>query len=196
MPITAYLEHNADNFGNEVCLVEINPELKEKHKLTWKDYSLVEVTPYEEHRREMTWAQFDEHANRFANLLLSKGLRRGEKVGILLMNCLEWLPIYFGILKAGGLAVPLNYRYTADEIKYCLDLADVSVLVFGKEFIGRVETVFGELDKVRGMLFVGEDCPTFADSYELLTESASPECPDIKPDDEDYAAIYFSVSIS
>lgn len=192
MPITAYLEHNADNFGNEVCLVEINPELKEKHKLTWKDYSLVEVTPYEEHRREMTWAQFDEHANRFANLLLSKGLRRGEKVGILLMNCLEWLPIYFGILKAGGLAVPLNYRYTADEIKYCLDLADVSVLVFGKEFVGRVESVFGDLDKIEGMLFVGEDCPTFAESYEVLMRDASPERPDVKITDEDYSAIYFS----
>lgn len=192
MPITDFLVHNADNFGDEVCLVEINPELKEKHALTWKDYSLVEVTPYEEHRREMTWKQFDERANRFANLLISKGVQRGEKVGILLMNCLEWLPIYFGILKAGAIAVPLNYRYTADEIKYCLDLADVSVLVFGKEFIGRVETVFGELDKVRAMLFVGEDCPTFADSYELLTEQASSARPDIVFGDEDYAAIYFS----
>lgn len=192
MPITQFLEHNADNFGDEVCLVEINPELKEKHKMTWKDYSLVEVTPDEEHRREMTWRQFDESANRFANLLLSKGLRRGEKVGILLMNCLEWLPIYFGILKAGGLAVPLNYRYTADEIKYCLDLADVSVLVFGKEFIGRVESVFGELDKIEGMLFVGEDCPTFAESYEKLIETASTARPDVRISDEDYSAIYFS----
>ena len=36
------------------------------------------------------------------------------------MNCLEWLPIYFGILKSGAVAVPLNFRYTAEEIKYCL----------------------------------------------------------------------------
>ena len=192
MPITDFLERNAKEFGDEVCLVEINPELKEKHALTWKDYSLVEVTPYEEHRREMTWREFDEKANRFANLLLSKGLRRGEKVGILLMNCLEWLPVYFGVLKAGGIAVPLNYRYTADEIKYCLDLADVTVLVFGKEFIGRLESVFGELKKVEGMLFVGEDCPTFAESYELLTAAESAEKPAVSYDDEDYAAIYFS----
>ena len=192
MPITDFLERNAKEFGDEVCLVEINPELKEKHALTWKDYSLVEVTPYEEHRREMTWREFDEKANRFANLLLSKGLRRGEKVGILLMNCLEWLPVYFGVLKAGGIAVPLNYRYTADEIKYCLDLADVTVLVFGKEFIGRLESVFGELKKVEGMLFVGEDCPTFAESYELLAAAESAEKPAVSYDDEDYAAIYFS----
>ena len=126
MPITRFLERNAELYGDEVCLVEINPELKEKHKLTWKDYALVEVTPHEEHRREMTWKEFDTLSDKFANLLIAHGLRRGEKVGVLLMNCLEWLPIYFGILKAGAIAVPLNYRYTADEIKYCLDLADVS----------------------------------------------------------------------
>ena len=55
------------------------------------------------------------------------------------MNCLEWLPIYFGILKIGALAVPLNFRYTSAEIDYCVNLADVNVLVFGPEFIGRVE---------------------------------------------------------
>ena len=191
MPITDFLERNAKEFGDEVCLVEINPELKEKHALTWKDYSLVEVTPYEEHRREMTWREFDEKANRFANLLLSKGLRRGEKVGILLMNCLEWLPVYFGVLKAGGIAVLLNYRFTDGEIKYFLDLADVTVLVFGKEFIGRLESVFGELKKVEGMLFVGEDCPTFAESYELLAAAESAEKPAVSYDDEDYAASYF-----
>ena len=192
MPITRFLERNAELYGDETCLVEINPELKEKHKLTWKDYALVEVTPHEEHRREMTWKEFDTLADKFANLLIAHGLRRGEKVGVLLMNCLEWLPIYFGILKAGGLAVPLNYRYTADEIKYCLDLADVSVLVFGKEFIGRVESVFGELNKIEGMLFVGEDCPTFAESYDELIAAAPAGRPDVEITDDDYAAIYFS----
>ena len=51
MPITQFLERNADLYGDETCLVEINPELKENHKLPWKDYALVEVTPPEEHRR-------------------------------------------------------------------------------------------------------------------------------------------------
>ena len=49
------------------------------------------------------------------------------------MNCIEWLPIYFGILKTGAMAVPLNFRYASDEIKYCLDLAEVDVLLFGPE---------------------------------------------------------------
>ena len=40
------------------------------------------------------------------------GVKKGDKVAILLMNCLEWLPIYFGILKSGAMAVPLNFRYS------------------------------------------------------------------------------------
>lgn len=69
------------------------------------------------------------------------------------MNCLEWLPIYFGILKTGALAVPLNFRYTPEEIKYCLDLAEVDILVFGPEFIGRVEEIADEISKNR-LLFM------------------------------------------
>ena len=90
----------------------------------------------------MSWEEFDRRANRFANLLLSRGTKRETKVGILMMNCLEYLPIYFGILKAGCIAVPMNVRYSSDEIQYCLDLADVEILVFGPETRGLPEQVF------------------------------------------------------
>ena len=120
-PITITLEENAARWPNDVALVEINPQELEARHTTWKEYSLIESSPIEAFRSEMTWAEFDEKANRFANFLLSRGLKKGDKVAILLMNCLEWLPIYFGVLKAGCIAVPLNLRYTADEIRYCLD---------------------------------------------------------------------------
>ena len=47
------------------------------------------------------------------NLIKPTRLKKGDKVAILLMNCLEWLPVYFGVLKTGALAVPMNFRYTA-----------------------------------------------------------------------------------
>ena len=84
------------------------------------------------------------------------------------MNCLDWLPIYFGILKAGAVAVPLNFRYTADEIAYCLDKSDSDALVFGPEFTGRVENILDKIPKVKNCFYVGDDCPSFADSYEKL----------------------------
>ena len=152
MVITELLERNARLYGGEVSLVEINPSEERDRAVTWREAQLIEsAQPNAPYRREMTWADFDRRANRFANLLLSRGVQRETKVGILMMNCLEWLPIYFGILKAGCIAVPMNFRYSSDEIKYCLELADVEVLVFGPEFVSRMDAIAGDLPSVRMM---------------------------------------------
>ncbi len=90
MPITDLLVRNAALYGDEVCLVGVNPEVNEKREITWREYELMETNPFQHSRREMTWRQFDRAANRFANLLLSRGIGKNAKVTILLMNCLEW----------------------------------------------------------------------------------------------------------
>ena len=192
MPITEILEQNARLYGNDTALVEINPQELENRHLTWKEYSLIEPSPTDSFRTEITWSEFDAKANRMANFLLARGIRRGTKVGILLMNCLEWLPIYFGILKSGAMAVPLNFRYTAEEIRYCVDLADIETLIFGPSFTGRIESICGRMPKIRTLLYVGEDCPTFAESYNTLVGYCSSKSPAIPLNDEDEAAIYFS----
>ena len=192
LPITEYLVNNAKNFKDDVALVEINPEVEEKSRMTWREYSLIEPGNTNSVRKEMTWGEFDKKANRFCNLLLSRGIKKGDRVAILLMNSLEWLPVYFGILKAGALAVPLNYRYTAEEIKYCLKLSDSSVLVFGPEFIGHVEEICDRIPDVKYTFYVGEDCPTFSESYDELVTYCSTKAPDITLSDDDDAAVYFS----
>ena len=192
MPITDFLTKNADFYPNDVALVEINPLFEEQKNLNWRKYSLIMARPNESYRREVTWKEFNQKANRFANFLLSRGVKKGDKVAILLMNCLEWLPIYFGILKSGCVVVPLNYRYTAEEIKYCLEKSDSSHLIFGPEFTGRVEEICEHLTNIKTMLYVGEDCPTFAESYEQLMTYCSDLNPNIKLSDSDDGAIYFS----
>ncbi len=192
MPITELLERNAREYADETALVEIDPKVMEHTKLTWKEYSLIESNPSLHGRSEMTWKEFDEKANRFANLLISRGVKKGDKAAILLMNCLEWLPVYFGILKAGAVAVPLNYRYTAEEIRYCVDLADAEVLIFGAEFIGRVEEICDKMPKVKQLMFVGENCPSFSESYDELVKASDASAPGIEISDDDNGAIYFS----
>ena len=192
MPITKILEQNAEKYSNDVALVEINPQSKDASHITWKEYSLIEASNIDDFRYELTWGDFNKKANRVANLLLSRGIKKGEKIAILLMNGIEWLPIYFGILKTGALAVPLNYRYTAEEIKYCLEKSDSVGLLFGPEFVGRVEDICDRIPDVKLKFYVGEDCPTFAESYDKLTTYCSTEAPDIELTDEDEAAIYFS----
>jgi len=192
MPITDLLERNSKLYGDEIALVEINPEIQEEQRVTWKEYSLIQPTSSAPYRREITWSIFDEKANRVANMLLGRGIRKGQKVAILLMNCLEWLPIYFGILKTGAIAVPLNFRYTSDEIEYCLKLADADVLFFGPEFIGRMETIVPTLKKDHLLFFVGDVCPTWAEDYHRATANCSSQAPKVLIDDEDEAAIYYS----
>mgnify|MGYP000820264226 FL=1 len=113
-------------------------------------------------------------------------------LGILLMNCLEWLPIYFGILKAGCIAVPLNFRYASDEISYCLDLADVEVLVFGPEFVSRLDPIQESLTRVKIRLFVGRNVPGYAEDCRRLMGFCSSSVPPIALSEDDDAAIYFS----
>lgn len=189
MPITELLKKNAELYRDEVSLVEVNPGAD--RRMTWREFALTQPVG-QNYRRQMTWGEFDESADRFANLLIANGVKKGTKVAILLMNCLEWLPIYFGILRAGGIAVPLNYRYAADEIKYCLEKADAEYLVFGPEFTGRIEEIFEKLPQINMWLYVGDDCPAFADSYDALLGKYPTGCPDIPLSDDDDAAIYFS----
>ena len=78
MIITEILARNARMYGDEVALVEREPEKKL--------------------RRSISWKEFDEQTNLIANALIDRGIKRGDKVIHLMMNCLEWLPLYFGIL--------------------------------------------------------------------------------------------------
>ena len=193
MVITDFLERNARLYGSETALVEINPSDERDQAATWRELNLIAAAnPDAPYRREMSWKDFDRRANRFANLLLSRGLQRGAKVGILLMNCLEWLPIYFGVLKAGCVAVPMNFRYSSDEIKYCLDLADVEVLVFGPEFVTRMDPIVSSLDKVKMLFFVGRGGPAYSEDCMRLTDFCSSSAPPVQLSDTDDAAIYFS----
>ena len=79
MVITELLEKNAKLYPNDVALVEVNPAAQPKPNQTWREYSLIETTPGGRYRREMTWKDFDTKANRFANLLLTRKIKKGDK---------------------------------------------------------------------------------------------------------------------
>jgi acyl-CoA synthetase (AMP-forming)/AMP-acid ligase II len=175
MLITEILAQNARVYGNEIALIERDPARNS--------------------RREITWEEFDTEANRVANALIAKGIKKGDKVVHLMMNCIEWLPAYFGILRTGALAVPLNFRFSADDIKLCSEIAEAKAFIFGEEFIGRVEPIKTSLDKtVADYLFVGPENnrPEYADQYTDVLASGSVESPGVDSDLNDSAALYFT----
>lgn len=194
MIITDILTKNAELYPDEVGLVEVNPEIQERIDRAWKEYDLVEAMPKPIHRRELTWRDFEGTANKLAHHFLSEGVTKGNKVAILMMNCIGWLPMYFGILKTGAVVCPMNFRYSAEEIKYCLELAEADVLIFGSAFIGRVGEIKEQLTGIKEFIFAGnrEECPDYAEFYEDILADMPTTNVRIRIDPEDDAAIYFS----
>lgn len=194
MIITDILTKNAQLYGNEVSLIEVNPEIQERIDRAWKEYDLVEALPKPIHRRELTWGEFERDANKLAHHFLSEGVTKGSKVAILLMNCIGWLPMYFGILKTGAVVCPMNFRYSAQEIKYCLELSESDVLIFGSAFISRINEIKDSLTGIKEFIFAGnrEECPEYASFYEDAVKDMPGTNVHISISEDDDAAIYFS----
>jgi len=174
MIITEILARNARMYGDEIALIEREPA---KNK-----------------RVEMTWKEFDAMANRVANALIQKGIKKGDKVIHLMINCLEWLPFYFGILRTGAWAVPLNFRFTADDIKYCADIAEAKAIVFGEEFIDRINDIKSDLETINDFIFVGPEelTPEYCEHFKTVLDSASASDPEVPLSILDDAALYFT----
>lgn len=172
MPITEMLSRNARMYPHETALIERDPTVNR--------------------RREISWLEFESTANKFANTLLASGVGKGDKVVHLMMNNLEWLPTYFGILKTGAMAVPLNFRFTAAEIRKCIGASEGKVLVYGPEFRDKIDEISDQLHHVEKFIFVGKDCPEKAESYDEIIRKYPADAPDVTLFDYDSAAIYFT----
>ena len=174
MIISEILARNARMYGNETALIERDPA--------------------NDRRVAITWQEFDQTANRIANALIGKGIRKGDKVIHLMMNCLEWLPAYFGILRTGAWAVPLNFRFMANDIRYCAEIAEARVMIFGPEFVDRINQIKDDLTTIEDFIFVGPHNlkPEYAESFEAFLQAGAPEDPNIPISLLDEAALYFT----
>jgi len=174
MLIAEILSRNARMYGDEIALVERDPLNKK--------------------RKELTWREFDEQASSFANALISRGVKKGDKVIHLMTNCIEWLPAYFGILRTGAWVVPLNFRFSAQDIKLCAGIAGATSMIFGEEFIERINDTRGDLKTIKDYIFVGADDlrPGYAEKYEDILRDSSSVDPESEISIIDEAGLYFT----
>lgn len=156
------------------------------------DSALIELRPSKGIRKEITWKQFDERANQIANALIARGIKKGDKVVHLMMNSINWLEAYFGIIRTGAWAVPLNFRFTGEDIKYCIDIAEARVMILGEEFTERVEPIRSRIPTIERYIFVGEKLPAGMEPFEDMIAGSSPEPAGIELADEDECGLYFT----
>ncbi|MGE0768088.1 MAG: class I adenylate-forming enzyme family protein [Hyphomicrobiaceae bacterium] len=130
--------------------------------------------------RAMTYRQWNERACRLANALLGLGLRSGDRVGVLAYNCIEWAEIYAATAKAGLVAVPVNFRLVAAEVRYIVDDAEISALIVEDQLAGIVGEIGGALPfpPARVIHFGRKPCPSGYSSYEAILARAAASEPD------------------
>jgi len=113
-----------------------------------------------------TYFQTSERVNRLSNALIRLGVKKGDRVAILQVNCPEIVESYFATAKLGGIFVPLNFRAKTDELSYMLSNAEAKILFVGKRYLDMARTMLPDLasieqcicldNKETDMLFYGD----------------------------------------
>ena len=143
----------------------------------------------------LTFDQLNRRCNRLANVLLEKGVKKGDRVGILMMNSVEFVESFFAIAKVGGVVVPLNWRLVADELEFILKDSGTSMLLFGDEFAETVADIHSRAGRtdINEWLHVTEsDEAHFAHHYYHLQGKVADAEPGIGAADDDLLYIMYT----
>jgi long-chain acyl-CoA synthetase len=126
---------------------------------------------------ELTYAALDEGSARLAGLLRAKGVQAGDRVGIMLPNSPYFSLVYYGVLRAGGVVVPMNVLLKSREVRFYLENPGAKVVFAWHEFASAAE---------EGAIGAGAECLIVKPGgFEQLLASAEPvsEVADRSPDD-------------
>ena len=121
-------------------------------------------------KKRITYRQLDNQVNRVSYGLMRLGIKKDEKIAILLKNCPEFVISYFAILRAGGIVIPLNFMLKEEELKYILDDAGVSSIITSPEFMPTVRRLKLRLENLKQVIVVGEKTPDTINFCDLLNE--------------------------
>lgn len=128
--------------------------------------------------KTLSYRAFNERANRLASQLRMRGIRQGDRVGILQRNGPELLETLFATFKAGAVAVPINARSHPKEFAYILEDSGCRAIVFSDDFAAGLETVRHILPDLGILIAIGE-APAWSTSYEDLVAGGDPADADI-----------------
>lgn len=154
--------------------------------------AFVEVKPVSKAREDITWGKFNERINRIAHALIAKGARKDTKVALLGRNSINWIEAFFGIMATGAWAIPLNFRFSDDDIKYCAGIGEPDIFIADEEFADRIKVLKKNLPTVGAFISIGNGSGKDMESLEMLISNVSNTPPDVEINGEDGCALYFT----
>ena len=100
----------------------------------------------------VSYGEVNARSNRIANSLISRGVAPGESVSVMLPNCEDFIPVWFGILKAGAVMSSINTAYKGDFLSWTINLVEARTLIVSDEFLDRLDLIKGELPKLEHVI--------------------------------------------
>jgi acyl-CoA synthetase (AMP-forming)/AMP-acid ligase II len=143
-------------------------------------------------RFKYSYEDLNKESSRLANAILSLGIKKGDKVALLAKNCKEFVFMYLGLSKIGGVMVPLNYRCVARELEYMLNDCEAKVLVFEAEYAQTVAELRNHVPKLSKYISIGECDLLFVTSYEIFVSKASAAEPNMEVSEDDECGILYT----
>jgi long-chain acyl-CoA synthetase len=135
------------------------------------------------HKRRISYRKLNQWVSNVACGLRSLGLERGEHVAILLPNCPEYIIAAFGVLRAGGVVVPINNFLSPAEVAYILEDCEAKILISGNKYNQQIEAC-RELEFIKQIILVGDESPDFVAFNQLMLPAECPDLPEIDPEDK------------
>jgi fatty-acyl-CoA synthase len=134
-----------------------------------KKWSLLQpqkkVLFYEDH--PLTYQELNHRINKLCHLLLKIGVKKGDRIAVLLHNCPQYLEICFALSKVGAILVPLNWRLAGPELEFILRDSGSQILIFEPEFEEVVTSIRSNLNIPNGnYLTIGQPFPDWSTDYE------------------------------
>ncbi|MFC1905467.1 class I adenylate-forming enzyme family protein [Chloroflexota bacterium] len=169
------------------------PEILRWCAHNWPDKeAIVEMDPVSATRRALTYKQYDDRVNMLANALLDSGIKKGDMVLHLMRNGIEWLETYFAIIRIGAIVVPLNFRFTSDDVKYAADICEPPLIIVEDRLTNVIMPIHSSLTSIRNFVCIGEDVPSGMLQYEQFIKGHSANHPDIQISEDDESGLYFT----
>ena len=139
--------------------------------------------------KRWTYGQTNERVNRLANALVKLGVRKGDRIGILQVNCHQYIESYYAAAKLGAIFVPLNFRAKADEIAYMITNAEARVLFVGSRYLELINQILPQLKMVKEIISLENKDRLY---YEDLILSSSSEEAYYEIGDEDITILMYT----
>ncbi len=142
--------------------------------------------------RRVTFAELEADSNRVARALLKMGVKKGDRVAMIQASNPEFVNIFFGIIKAGGIAVPLDSRYVPDELASLFDDCRPRVLVVEDPPLESLLPALPQFDTIEHIITVNTERDGRFTSYREILAKNPPEKVDVPVDPEDIAIISYT----